>query len=1058
MSHTVLIVDDSLTVRMDLAEAFQTAGFDVLPCATLAEARSALAQTAVSVVVLDVLLPDGNGVDFLEELRSTSQGKNMVVLMLSSEVEVKDRLRALQTGANEYVGKPYNRAYLIAKTRELLRMRQRPLSPADFTILLIDDSVTFREELREVFERGGHRVLVAESGEEGLRMAADHRPNAIVVDGVLPGIDGPTVIRRVRLDAALRDVPCLLLTGSQDSTAELGALEAGADAFVRKEEDPDVMLAKLSAVLRRGAGRGVETASLLGPRRILAVDDSLTYLQELSEALQEEGYDVIQAHSGEEALELLSIQPVDCILLDLIMPGMGGKETCRRIKSAEVVRDIPLIMLTAMEDRVAMLEGLGAGADDYITKSGEFEVLRARVRAQIRRKQFEDENRRIREELVRRENEARFHRLIQSNIIGIILGNLGGRLTDANDTLLSMLGYTRAELEAGFLSWDALTPPAWRTRDEAAARQLKENGSAAPYEKEYFCKDGRRLPVELGLVLLEPPDSVIGFVLDRTEQQAAGEKLREYALALENANYALGEAKEQAEKESRFKSRFLASMSHELRTPLNAIIGFSELLEQELFGSLTPRQKDYVQNVLQSGRHLLCLINDILDLSKVEAGRMEISREWTPFALVMDVVQGVVQPLSDKGGVQVTLSAPTNLPDLYIDSVRTRQILYNLLSNAIKFTPRGGHVTLQAEQQDAHLVGTCSDTGVGIRSEDLPRLFREFEQIAPVSGDRPEGTGLGLALTKRLVELHGGTISVVSEPGKGSTFTFTLPMLRRGAQAPEEQNSATAEKGLTVFTGSRVLVIEDDAKAAELIAGHLRAVGLSVAFAANAEEALRLAEQLQPVAITLDILMPGIDGWAILERLKQNPGTRRIPVVVVSILDNLNRGLVLGAADYLVKPVSREALLQSLESTGASIQRVAGLRVLLAGEGNGDMQNIAVYLRQAGCEVHRQVSPLAGSGPDHAPFDLVLVNLAPNPVAAMAAIQEFVRETHPLPIPVLAIVGSADTADTVSRSDLGVLALHDALTPECLVRAVRQAVDAGRVRIKTLADEEGGMP
>jgi len=405
MSETVLVVDDSLTVRMDLAEAFEDAGFHPLSCATIAEARQALAHEAVDAMVLDVLLPDGDGIELLKEVRASPTASPIRVLMLSTEAEVKDRIRGLQTGADEYIGKPYEKNYVVARTRELLRARHG--STDRKTVLVIDDSVTFREELRQALERTGYAVLTAATGEEGLPMAADRRPSAIVVDGVLPGIDGPTVIRRIRLDAALRGTRCLLLTASEDKNAELRALDAGADAFVRKEEDIEVILARLGATLRDvTAPAGDDTVSLLGPKKILAVDDSLTYLQELAETLRGEGYDVVPARSGEEALELLAVQQVDCILLDLLMPGIGGHETCRRIKAVPTVRNIPLIMLTALDDRAAMLEGLGAGADDYISKSSEFEVLKARVRAQIRRKQFEDEHRRMHEELLRTELEA----------------------------------------------------------------------------------------------------------------------------------------------------------------------------------------------------------------------------------------------------------------------------------------------------------------------------------------------------------------------------------------------------------------------------------------------------------------------------------------------------------------------------------------------------------------------------------------------------------------------------------------------------------------------------
>ncbi len=399
---TILVVDDSLTVRMDLAEAFEASGLRAHPAASLAAARQAFETEDVRLVVLDVQLPDGDGIDFLGELRSTYGGE-LPVLMLSAEAEVKDRIRGLTTGANEYVGKPYDAMYVVAKARDLLGVTSAT-PDLQATILVIDDSDTYRHRLSEVLEGAGYRVLGAENGKAGLAMIADRRPNAVVVDGIMPDMDGATLIRRVRLDAALRALPCVLLTASEDAGAQLDALEAGADAFVRKEDDMDVILARIAAVVRRQGDRPMEpVTSLSGPRKILAVDDSPTYLNLLAETLRGEGYEVSLAHSGEEALDLLAVQPVDCILMDLVMPGMGGKEACVRIKAAAGVREIPLILLTAHDDRTAMLEGLSAGADDYISKSSEFEVLCARVLAQIRRKQFEDENRRYREELLGRE-------------------------------------------------------------------------------------------------------------------------------------------------------------------------------------------------------------------------------------------------------------------------------------------------------------------------------------------------------------------------------------------------------------------------------------------------------------------------------------------------------------------------------------------------------------------------------------------------------------------------------------------------------------------------------
>lgn len=406
MKPIVLIVDDSLTVRMDLKEALEAAGFDTATSATLAAARHACRQQRFDLAILDVLLPDGDGLMLLQEIKRAPETAGLPVLLLSSEDEVRARVRGLKTGADDYVGKPYDIGQVIARARELVRRRGgrprgRPL------VVLVDDSPTFAGELREALETGGYEVTTGASAEEGLRLAADLRPDALVFDQMLPGIDGPEAIRRLRADAALRSTPCLLLTASDRRGDEVRALEAGADAFVQKNAGVSVVLTKLSALLRaRSRSEPSDLPSLLGPKRILAVDDSETFLGELCEQLRAETYDVVAAHSGAEAVDLLGSQHVDGILLDLVMPEMSGQQACRRIKAEPAWRDIPLIILTALDENAAMVEGINAGADDYIAKSADFEILKARLRAQLRRRQFEDENRGIREQLHRRELEA----------------------------------------------------------------------------------------------------------------------------------------------------------------------------------------------------------------------------------------------------------------------------------------------------------------------------------------------------------------------------------------------------------------------------------------------------------------------------------------------------------------------------------------------------------------------------------------------------------------------------------------------------------------------------
>jgi two-component system, NtrC family, sensor kinase len=710
MIDTVLIVDDSLTVRMDLKEAFEDAGFQTVLCATVAAARQAIADTAVCLVVLDVLLPDGNGVDLLKELRASADTSSIVVLMLSTETEVTDRLRGLHTGADEYVGKPYEIHYVVARARELLRARRAVLKTVGpSTILVIDDSVTFREALRQVLEGAGYTVRVAATGEEGLRIAAAQRPGAVIVDSVLPGIDGATVIRRLRLDTGLRSVPCLLLTGSENADFELRALEAGADAFVRKDEDTEVVLARLAAVLRSASTSVADnTASLHGPKRILAVDDNATYLAEVSAKLREEGYDVVPVRSGEEALELLAVQTMDCILLNLLMPGLNGRETCRRIKSVPIVRDIPLIMVSAVEDRSALFDALEAGADDYIQKSNEFEVLKARVRAQIRRKQFEDDNRRVRVNL---------HKM---------------------------------QLDAA---------------EARAARRLAESRA------------------EL-LLMLEQKNQAL---------HAANIELESQQLEIAQTNRELVSA-------NQTKSEFLSTMSHELRTPLNAIIGFTELLIDGKAGELAPRQREYAGYIGESGTHLLALINDILDLSKIEAGKVDLDLEAVDLDSLLSDTARIVRERALARGILLEIHGSGRSEALLVDRRRLKQIAYNLLSNAVKFTAEGGQVSLDASRVDRHQAATglpgfeigirtpladndwqnfvqvsVTDTGFGISPEDMSRLFTPFSQIKRNSMSTTEGTGLGLMMVLRLVELHAGAVAVTSTPGTGSCFSIWLP-------------------------------------------------------------------------------------------------------------------------------------------------------------------------------------------------------------------------------------------------------------------------------------------
>jgi signal transduction histidine kinase/CheY-like chemotaxis protein len=370
----------------------------------------------------------------------------------------------------------------------------------------------------------------------------------------------------------------------------------------------------------------------------------------------------------------------------------------------------------------------------------------------------------------------------------------------------------------------------------------------------------------------------------------------------------LRDARDAAESASRAKSEFLASMSHELRTPLNAIIGYSEMLEEEITDLGLDNLAGDIKRVHSAGRHLLSLINDVLDLSKIEAGRMDLFVEdFDVAALVSDVVD-TIDPLARKNGNRVGVEVAPDIGVAHTDMTKTRQVLLNLLSNACKFTEQGAVNVLARRIRTGDrdwLRFSVSDTGVGIRPEQIHRLFEPFTQADPSTSRRFGGTGLGLALTRQLVTMLGGEISVESRPGKGSSFTVDLPatitVTRPGDSGQTRPEPLACDRDV-------VLVVDDDASARELIERSLQKSGYTTKSTGNGEEALRLARDIRPSAITLDVMMPGMDGWTVLSRLKADPELAEIPVIMITIVENRSLGYALGASDYLTKPIDRERL------------------------------------------------------------------------------------------------------------------------------------------------------
>ena len=364
---------------------------------------------------------------------------------------------------------------------------------------------------------------------------------------------------------------------------------------------------------------------------------------------------------------------------------------------------------------------------------------------------------------------------------------------------------------------------------------------------------------------------------------------------------------------SHHKSEFLASMSHELRTPLNAVIGFSEVLIDRMFGELNERQDEYVHDIWNSGKHLLELLNEILDLSKVEAGQMVLEPTTFRVEQALEYVVSLVRERAARHGISVSVGIEDDVDTLDADELRFKQVLLNLLSNAVKFTPDGGSVEVRAERVDDELVVTVSDTGVGVPPEDRERIFESFQQGGRGVA-REEGTGLGLTLTRRIIELFDGRLWLESEVGVGSTFGFAVPVRPRAVTGAE---SETPES-----TRPTVLLVDDDRASLDLMGAYLESSGLRLERATDGVEALRLTRELRPEAVVLDIRLPGMDGWQVLEQLRADQKTADIPVVVASVVDARARGLALGAVAYLLKPVSRDDLLAALTLAGVGVHAV----------------------------------------------------------------------------------------------------------------------------------------
>ena len=633
-------------------------------------------------------------------------------------------------------------------------------------------------------------------------------------------------------------------------------------------------------------------------------------------------------------------------------------------------------------------------------------------------------------ERLRRDQEFYTRSLIESHIDALMMTTPLGIISDVNQQMIELTGCSREQL-IGAPCRDFFTEP-WRA-DAAIARVLAEN-RVSDLELTVQARNGEQTTVSYNAATFRDREHVVQGVFaaarDVTERKRLDRILNEKNIELEHAN--------------RMKSEFLATMSHELRTPLNAIIGFSEALRDGLIGELSTVQHGYIDDIFTSGQHLLALINDILDLSKVEAGMMELELESVELNALLSNSLTIVRERAMAQRIALELEAGEELGTPLLDKRKTKQIVYNLLSNAVKFSGTGGRVVLRARRVGRTTVGTLpgawpvhsfalapsefdqfleicvSDSGIGIAADDMPKLFQAFSQIDSSLARKFEGTGLGLAMVKQLAELHGGSVAVASAAGEGSRFCAWLPLREAEADQPTPQPRGAVE--MQDPTPQRVaLIVEDDDRAAELARLLLEAEGFDVLHAKSAEDALLMARQQPLSLITLDILLPGMDGWEFLMRIREDPELAKVPVAVISIVaDASNMALAGGAAAVLQKPISRTELKAALDSLGLVTAHENVYTVLVVDDDPKAVEVIATFLPAPTYAVVRAY----GGGEAIALAqrlrpDLILLDLMMPEINGFDVVAALQRNTDTARIPILVV-----TAKQITAADCAALSSH----------------------------------
>ena len=705
------------------------------------------------------------------------------------------------------------------------------------------------------------------------------------------------------------------------------------------------------------------------PRRILIADDDPDRLRSSVERLQQEGFTVLSAQDGLEALDRAREELPDAIILNLLLRRIDGLRVCEILKSNPATTNIPVLLTAGVHvDADEGQRALAAGADRFLSdlsplSTGTGRELGSQDLVQAVRTMLGAEP-----ELEERpillaidddpDNRAFLTKAVAKQGFEVVTApnaTQARRQLDGRRPALIFLDVQMPE-ESGL----ALLPQMLRDYPESVVVMMTAYGSeqVAAEALRGGADDYIAKPIDLQRLR-----ALLERNLDkqrlRAERQSLVARLKDSNRYLMRQHAALRRADEeilqinrQLEQSNRYKSEFLANMSHELRTPLNAVLGFSEILLDATMNLTSGERVEFLRNIHSSGQHLLGLINDILDLAKIEAGKMELHAEEMPVAEALQEVTSILEPMARQQGLQLIVAGLADVGVIKADRSKFKQVLYNLLSNAVKFTPPPGQITVTVKDSPEQLTVSVHDTGIGMKEEDLPKLFREFEQIDGSYTRRYQGTGLGLALCRRFVEMHGGRIWAESHFGKGSTFTFTIPRDPRMATAiePSLEEAQTVES----MELPLVLVVEDDPASSQRLTAEIQGVGFRVAHAVDGNEAVRKAMEILPDLIVIETVLPVKDGWQVLTELRARAATADVPVLVCSVTRNQQLMTEFGVVGYVAKPWATKTMQDELRRVGLGIKRRRDrVRVLLVHRERRALAPLAAALVEEGFEVFR---------------------------------------------------------------------------------------------------------